>query len=265
LNLERSLSKLSKRIERLDPSNCDGNDSNHWRGKEIIPLNDWIELRGTSYALEYFPDDYDEFRTFLTQGDLKDSDEQTRKWYSDCLDLMEYRRNPNYGKSKCFHCLLSPSRDDPIFIGINRLVAKGLQNNESQNQTNPIEYPCSVLNKFECPYDSEKGKISNTKFDVEDLFELANVAFAVEIALAVSRKDSSAVHIKNKQDLYQALTNREMFDRILQQGLEYVLSDKEIFDDTSRFNQLHKDNRNKVVDYFMNVKNKIKLEELRFY
>ena len=57
-------------------------------------------------------------------------------------------------------------------------------------------------------------------------------------ALAVARKDSSATQIKNKQDLYQALTNREMFDRVLEQGLDYVLSDKEIFNDTSRFEQL---------------------------
>ena len=65
--------------------------------------------------------------TFLTESELKNSDEQTRKWYSDYLDLMEYKRNPNYGRAKCFHCLLSPERDDPIFIGINRLVAKGLE------------------------------------------------------------------------------------------------------------------------------------------
>ena len=56
-----------------------------------------------------------------------------------------------------------------------------------------------------------------------------------------------------------------MFDMILKQGLEYVLSDKETFDETSRFDLLQKDNRNKIVDYFMTLKDKIKLEELRFY
>jgi hypothetical protein len=91
------------------------------------------------------------------------------------------------------------------------------------------------------------------------------MAFAVEIALVVARKDSSAIQIKNKQDLYQALTNREMLDMILEQGLEYVLSDKEIFNDKSKFNQLQKDNRDKIVNYFMNIKDNIKLEELRFY
>ena len=111
----------------------------------------------------------------------------------------------------------------------------------------------------------KKGKASNAKFDVEDLFDLANMAFAVEIALAVARKDTSAIQIKNKQDLYQALTNREMFDMMLEQGLDYILSDKETFDDMSKFDQLQKDNRDKIVDYFMNIRDKIKLEELRFY
>ena len=175
---------------------------------------------------------------------------------------MEYRRNPNYGNAKCFHCLLSPERDDPIFIGINRLVAKGLENDRDENKNNPIPYPCPVVNRFECPYDCKNGKSSSARFD-EDLFELANVAFAVEIALAVARKDTSAVQIKDKQDLYQALTNREMFDMMLQQGLDYLLSDKETFDDISRFEQLQKDNRDKTEDYFMKIKDKIKLEDLR--
>jgi hypothetical protein len=56
-----------------------------------------------------------------------------------------------------------------------------------------------------------------------------------------------------------------MFDMMLEQGLNYILSDKETFDDVSRFEQLQKDNRNKIVDYFMRIKDKVKLEELRFY
>ena len=33
----------------------------------------------------------------------------------------------------------------------------------------------------------------------------------------------------------------------------------------SRFNQLQKDKRDKIVDFFMNIKDKIKMEELRYY
>ena len=111
----------------------------------------------------------------------------------------------------------------------------------------------------------EKGKELDAEFNVEDLFELASMAFAVEISLAVARKDTSAIKIKNKQDLYRALTNREMFDMILEQGLDYILSDKDTFDEASKFEKLQKGNRDKIIDYFMNLKDKIKLEGLRFY
>jgi hypothetical protein len=63
---------------------------------------------------------------------------KANEWYLDCEELMEHKRNPNYGRAKCFHCLLSPDREDPIFIGINRLLAKGLENDE--NKDNPIQY-----------------------------------------------------------------------------------------------------------------------------
>jgi hypothetical protein len=89
-------------MERLDSFDSSGNDQNHWRDKEIIPLNEWIQLKGTPYALQYFPDDFDNPQTFLTESDLKNSDEQTRKWYYDYMDLMEYKRNPNYGRTSVF-------------------------------------------------------------------------------------------------------------------------------------------------------------------
>ena len=45
---------------------------------------------------------------------------------------IEYAKNPNHGKLECFHCTLSQDGDDPIFIGINRLIAKGLNNGEQE-------------------------------------------------------------------------------------------------------------------------------------
>lgn len=105
-----------------------------------------------------------------------------------------------------------------------------------------------MANRFRCPYDYEK-KVSNATFDVEDLFELATVTFAVEISLAVARKDTSAIQINNKQDLYQVLTNREMLDQILEQGLDYVLYDKETFN-VEAINKT----RNDIMDSYNNGK-----------
>ena len=72
------------------------------------------------------------------------------------------------------------------------------------------------------------------------------MAFAVEISLAVARRDTSSVQIRNKQDLYMALTNREMFYAILEQGLDFLLYDKKIFDNASKFEQSQRGNRDKI-------------------
>jgi hypothetical protein len=152
LKLEKSISNLSKRIERFDPPTDDGN---YWKGKEIIPLEEWIKLKGTDYELKYFPDDFNRLWTFKQESELKD--ERIKNWYSYYLELIEDRRNPNYGRSLCFHCLLSPNwEESAIFIGINKLIAKSLEEDTNDNQS---IYPCQIVNRFECPY--EKGKSTN--------------------------------------------------------------------------------------------------------
>jgi len=179
---------------------------------------------------------------------------------------MEYTKNANYGKKKCFDCLLSSDWEEAaIFIGINRLAAKGLvlvgeeeENDGKSNNNNFIQYPCSIVNRFECPY--EKDKVSkNANFDVEDLFELEKMAFAVEFALAVAEKDTSAVQIRNKQELYHALTDREILYKILEQALDYLLSDEKYIAEKSKqkqnlCEQYQQNNIEKVEDYFMNIK-----------
>jgi hypothetical protein len=75
---------------------------------------------------------------------------------------------------------LSPDGDDPIFIGINRLVAKGLNNDEQKK--GQVQYPCRVVNRFQCPYertsvrDENKVVSANSHIDVEDLFRLQKMA-----------------------------------------------------------------------------------------
>src|ERR687891_42120 len=122
---------------------------------------------------------------------------------------MNYTKNANYGRAKCFDCLLDPGGDDPIFIGINKLISKGLG----------AEYPCQVVNRFQCPFERSVNE-KDTPFDVDDLFSLRELAFAVEISLAKARKDDSEIRIKNKEELLHALEDRETFGKILEQGTE---------------------------------------------
>jgi hypothetical protein len=256
LKLERSIDNLASRLDKFDPVFHSRNKTSlrSWKGRPIIPLAEWIEIKNTPYALDYFPDNFDQNLTYILEDKLGRGRERkdVEKWDSDFLELMEHSRDPNYGKLKCFNCLLSPDGDDPIFIGINRLIAKGLTNGKPEEH--PLQYPCQVVNRFQCPYERIKIKedddvrATNTNFDVEDLFRLQKMAFVVEIALARARKNDSEVQIKDKQDLLHALTDRDAFTKLLKQAAD-TLRSAEYRDITAE-----QDN-NDIVDYFMRLKN----------
>ena len=258
MKLERSISNLVKKLDGIDPQYSSHNKSglSHWKGKPIIPLDKWIEL-DTSYALNYFPDDFNQVLTYIPENELETGKgwEDVKKWNSDFIELMEYTRNPNYGKVKCFHCLLSPAGDDPIFIGINRLVVKGLVSGKHDS----TKYPCEVVNRFQCPYErTNVKKAVNSAFDVEDLFKLEKMAFAVEISLAKARKEDSKIRIRNKEELRHALTDKKTLARILERGTEAG--------EVGEYIRTYlAENHDYILDYFMNLRDKVNMEELRFY
>ena len=72
MKLDRSIDNLAKRLNRLDsllptsyvPSSNNRTGLSHWKGKPVIALEDWIQIRHLSYRLEYFPDD-DQVLTYL--------------------------------------------------------------------------------------------------------------------------------------------------------------------------------------------------------
>jgi hypothetical protein len=264
LNLERSINNLAKRLDRLDLVFYSSNKTglSYWKGKPIIPLEEWIEIRDTPYALDSFPDDFDQVLSYIPEDEVEGEQERedVKKWDSDYLELMEYTKNPNYGKLKCFHCLLSPSGDDPVFIGINRLVSKGLN-----QEKDTIKYPCQVVNRFQCPYErtnvegDDDPEAMNSNFHVDDLFNVEKMAFIVEIELAKARKDDSEIQIKDKQDLLHALTDRDTFFKILVQA-------DNIFKSTDYHKQISLgQDIDFITDYFMGIKDKIDLNELRLY
>lgn len=248
MNFERTVDNLTKRFDRISPiSNNQKNGLGYWKGKMIVPLDDWITLNDTPEAFEYYPDDFQITSTFIPKTELQDKDEDTKVWYSDYLELMEYTKNENYGRAKCFDCLLHPGGDDPIFIGINKLVAKGYD----------VEYPCEVVNRFRCPFEGGVNS-RNTGFDVDDLFRLSELGFAVEISLAKTRKSNSEISIKNKEELLHALTDKETLGKILEQGAQA----EEVSEDIKGY---IRENQTTMLDYFMRIKDLVTAEELRFY
>jgi hypothetical protein len=288
--------------------------ANYWKGRKIIPLDKWLKItrantisRRENYnvkeGLQYFPDDY--FEWMFPLGIPEDLKEEANKWYSDYIELMEYRKNPRIGRTKCFRCLLSPSREEAaIFLGINKVIARAIA--QENNIFSSTIYPCPILNRYACPFDKEKGNNNNkikeeekenpNLLDVDDLFNLSEIAFQVELAFATAYSMSksnetvyeadfeagvvkeiyanyrgdpysfsteyplekklgevkrlSKVPIRNVQEVYNALTDRDTFDKLLQQGLD---------------NEEYQRHRDEIVNLFMSLKDKIRIEDLTLY
>ena len=169
--LDKSVNNLSQRLDKLYPDTTSSNSSNdgvnYWKGRKIIPLDKWLKItkantisRRENYnvneGLQYFPDNY--FAWMFPLGGIpEDLKEEANKWYCDYIELMEYRKNSSYGKTKCFRCLLSPSREEAaIFIGINKVIARAIEQ-ENNNISSSTIYPCPILNRYECPFDKKKS------------------------------------------------------------------------------------------------------------
>jgi hypothetical protein len=307
---------LDKLYPDISGSNRSNDGINYWKGRKIIPLDKWLKItkantisRKENYnvkeGLQYFPDDY--FEWMFPLGIPESLKEEANSWYLDYISLMEYRRNPRIGRTKCFRCLLSPSREESaIFLGINKVIARAIE--QENNLSSPI-YPCPILNRYECPFDKKKSNKNNNKIDeemekensnlldVDDLFNLSEIAFQVELALGKAQgmtksnetiyeadfeadkvkeihanyygnpytfsteypleeklskevKRLSKVPIRNVQDVYNALTDRDTLNKVLEQGLD----DEE-----------YQRQRTEIVNLFMGLKDKIKLENLTIY
>jgi hypothetical protein len=117
LNLDKLINNnhLFERLDKLDPDTSSNNRNdgiNYWKGKKIVSLVEWrkiansskalqkgVEYQRTKEALQYFPDDYSGLIFPLgVQEELK---EAANKWYLQYIELMQYRKNPKYGKTEC--------------------------------------------------------------------------------------------------------------------------------------------------------------------
>jgi len=227
-----------------------------WKGRKIVSLDQWFQIKGNyglKAALQYFPNDFQYGFPYVLDN-IEDQllKQEAEQWYSDFIKLMEYSKNAKYGRTECFRCLLSPDREEAaIFIGINKVISRALD-------TDGVSvYPCKVLNRFACPYDKKIIVVEEDitvegitkKPDVNYLFYLSELAFAVELALAKAQEEDSMFRIKSAEVVYQVLTNKEALEKVLQQGLK----------------EEHMQYKDRIVELFVNMKDRIKVEDLRVY
>jgi hypothetical protein len=184
LNLDKSIDRLSKRLNSLYPDD-NNNGPGYWKGRKIIPKDQWLGMahsisKGNKKysvrdALRYFPDSYIEY--VLPFGIPEHLKAETKKWYKYYIELMEHKKDPEYGSTKCHECLLCPHRDKFLLgIGIHKVIARGMEPEKKEGEEYTPIYPCPVINRYECPYQREGRP------NVNDLFAIQEIAHAIDMA-----------------------------------------------------------------------------------
>ena len=87
------------------------------------------------------------------------------------------------------------------------------------------------------------------KPNVDYLFYLSELAFAVELALAKAQEEDSVFRIRSTEDIYHVLTDKETLEKVLDQGLK----------------EEHRRYKDEIVRFFMNMKDRVRVEDLRVY
>jgi hypothetical protein len=305
LNLDKSINNLTQRLDRISPETSNEANLNdgiiYWRGKKVILLDQWFQIKkdyGLKAALQFFPNEYPPFGLPCAAENIDDIKlkEDADKWYSEYKELMEYRRNPAYGHEKCFRCLLSPAREQSkLFIGIDKIIARALERLYNiPSPSSPSIYPCRVLNVFECPYatdntNKEKAEVERDEklsaFDTNDLFDLSEIAFQLELALARAQlmtKSNDTIYEANfetgkvRQFGYFSDTNDLYADDPLEERLagvkgfsivpirsrddiHHALTDRETLDKVLEqgLDEEHQKYKEKIVEFCMSIKDSI--------
>ena len=135
---------------------------------------------------------------------------------------------------------------------MNKVISRALDSDRES------VYPCKVLNRFVCPYDKKilaegediaRDKNQIEKPNVDYLFYLSELAFAVELALAKAQEEDSVFCIKSAEDVYHVLTDKETLEKVLHQGLK----------------DEHKLYKDEIVEFLLNMKNRTKVNDLTLY
>ena len=353
MNLDKAIKELTNRLDTVYPAFSSNNKIKHdginyWKGRKIISIKKWNELyeKNSIYTdrykiilisrepLHYFPDEYNGSISSFKE-ELK---EEIQQWNTEYYELLEFRKNPTLGRRKCSGCIFSGHLDDPLFVGIEKVIARIVSNHCKNNNLKSISnvdndlvsYPCRVMNFFQCPFGGNNNQYSYTK---ENLFTLQRVAFVIEQAITTffettknneiiyevdfvndrvqeihtnyngepeswgwkhnvkeqlsKVKPISTIKIRDEQDVYSILTNREKLECLLQEyekknnhqlekeqeelEIEYLKSElkakmkEEIINHNEEQLILLKEYRQNIIDFIIDNKNSIRVEDMKIY
>jgi len=257
-----------------------------WRGKKLVSEREWDEMvrrRTEASQLYFMPDDFIE-NLFGPYTNFAGLERQFSRWYNDYEAYLNFSKNSNYAKYCCeAWCIMHPDPRTRIPKIIKDIILKFFVDQK---------YPCTVLNKFECPYGQFEKDAEGELVEAMQVCELLGKAlyyrqkdtenfdvytFRIDFEKEprqkqsdVNKDDQSAINdlenfkhpIRTIKDLYNILTDEKKLEWVLTDYIEFGLKEDRTFslvEDREDLDRL----KGKVIEMFSKIKNKIKLKELR--
>ena len=156
-----------------------------WRGKKIIPAQEWsnkVRPPVRPDYLQYMPDTFLDWVLFFGCPQDDESLKAQQGWYKVYIEYLEKTKNPEYGRHLCKQCPLSSISDS---FGIGNIILRYLENTLKN-----YKYPCDVLNVFKCPHGFENTNFLRALGNVQRILDQA-ISYSCEL----TRMHDNSVYI----------------------------------------------------------------------
>lgn len=260
-----------------------------WRGKKIISTKQWESWKRKKdfqyKLLDYIPEDFVEIPLMYSSDDKLGK--LRSEWYKDYTDFLEYKKSSSFGESKCRQCILHPF-PSYWYESLRELILMGFD----------YDFPCKVLNMFECPYKQGNKDSDEPLFTLKVLWQLISDALSYAHNLSryyghtyevdfekctvttysgirsgpspwgrISELESlklSKIPMQGIKDIYYVLSNSKALEIILEQYLKHVEEvEKEGKSSDAGFeSKFLRKLKEPLIDHFGSIKDKIKIEKL---
>ena len=261
-----------------------------WKDKTILPLKEWRKkLSSLTYEWKnYYPDKYEPY-LLPYHGNDKIIKKYQDEWWPGFVEYMESVKDSGFGKLKCEKCILNPDAS-PRTTNIRDAIVKTNQSHDGK----PLEFPCTVVNKFKCPYTT--GDDQGQLLKLGDMWAIFNDAVKYNEKLTGRKHNTYTIDFEKKwifgrhsdsdikldnfeeffnnmkfprfeiigqEGLYDAITTRDKLKSILEEYLDALLSGIEKDTQDMLYVMHFKENLDEFSDMFDKVKNGITLENLQ--
>ncbi len=288
--LDKSINDIDRIIlKRVQESSlANGKKIREWKGRKLLNAEKWHKMVKSSDdlmdVLDYIPDSYME-RPLRYFRNKVEPEALVKKWVVEYYEYLEFAKDKKYGRHICAECILNPN------FAIKPSCFRDFMVDDLKKEK--VQFPCLVLNIFECPYDKWKNtllfggdvwKIFHEALrhaclitsEVDDIYHIdyekklvgphhEEVYYPIKERLGVIKLPS--IPVRRKEDVYEILGNKKTLGTLFDQYIESVkngtlrVSKNQIGKSDYDLEGLRK-NKDEIVDFVIQVKDSVNIQKM---